>query len=52
MYGHLYLVRVFCYQGITLKINEEGKCIVARIMHGGMIHRQGKFLAFGRVIKS
>ncbi|VDP53987.1 unnamed protein product, partial [Soboliphyme baturini] len=26
--------------GITLKINEEGKCIVARIMHGGMIHRQ------------
>lgn len=27
-------------QGITLKMNEEGKCIVARIMHGGMIHRQ------------
>ncbi|KAM7541211.1 hypothetical protein Aperf_G00000029060 [Anoplocephala perfoliata] len=27
--------------GITLKLNEEGKCIVARIMHGGMIHRQG-----------
>ncbi|KAK6628081.1 hypothetical protein RUM44_010563 [Polyplax serrata] len=26
--------------GITLKMNEEGKCIVARIMHGGMIHRQ------------
>lgn len=21
-------------------MNEEGKCIVARIMHGGMIHRQ------------
>lgn len=29
-----------CFQGITLKMNEEGKCIVARIMHGGMIHRQ------------
>ncbi|ELU04354.1 hypothetical protein CAPTEDRAFT_152517 [Capitella teleta] len=27
--------------GITLKKNEEGRCIVARIMHGGMIHRQG-----------
>ncbi|XP_064639314.1 peripheral plasma membrane protein CASK-like isoform X2 [Lineus longissimus] len=27
--------------GITLKVNDEGKCIVARIMHGGMIHRQG-----------
>lgn len=27
-------------QGITLKMNEDGKCIVARIMHGGMIHRQ------------
>jgi len=26
--------------GITLKLNEEGKCIVGRIMHGGMIHRQ------------
>ncbi|XP_017303785.2 peripheral plasma membrane protein CASK isoform X2 [Diaphorina citri] len=26
--------------GITLKMNDEGKCIVARIMHGGMIHRQ------------
>ncbi|XP_018914477.1 peripheral plasma membrane protein CASK isoform X4 [Bemisia tabaci] len=26
--------------GITLKMNEEGKCIVARIMHGGMIHKQ------------
>lgn len=26
--------------GITLKLDEEGKCIVARIMHGGMIHRQ------------
>ncbi|CAH0383291.1 unnamed protein product [Bemisia tabaci] len=27
-------------RGITLKMNEEGKCIVARIMHGGMIHKQ------------
>ncbi|TGZ55293.1 hypothetical protein CRM22_010456 [Opisthorchis felineus] len=27
--------------GITLKMNDEGRCIVARIMHGGMIHRQG-----------
>nr|CAH8838357.1 unnamed protein product [Trichobilharzia regenti] len=27
--------------GITLKLNEENKCIVARILHGGMIHRQG-----------
>ncbi|XP_060580490.1 peripheral plasma membrane protein CASK-like, partial [Ruditapes philippinarum] len=27
--------------GITLKINDEGRCLVARIMHGGMIHRQG-----------
>ncbi|XP_050429430.1 peripheral plasma membrane protein CASK isoform X3 [Adelges cooleyi] len=26
--------------GITLKLDENGKCLVARIMHGGMIHRQ------------
>ncbi|EFX82008.1 hypothetical protein DAPPUDRAFT_317092 [Daphnia pulex] len=26
--------------GITLKVTEDGRCIVARIMHGGMIHRQ------------
>eukprot|EP00058_Branchiostoma_floridae_P022068 XP_002607558.1 hypothetical protein BRAFLDRAFT_119718 [Branchiostoma floridae] len=26
--------------GITLKMNEEGRCVVARILHGGMIHRQ------------
>lgn len=31
-------------QGITLKMNELNHCIVARIMHGGMIHRQGKFI--------
>ncbi|XP_030641650.1 peripheral plasma membrane protein CASK isoform X5 [Chanos chanos] len=27
--------------GITLKMNDVNHCIVARIMHGGMIHRQG-----------
>ncbi|XP_029788360.1 peripheral plasma membrane protein CASK-like isoform X3 [Suricata suricatta] len=27
--------------GITLKVNELNHCIVARIMYGGMIHRQG-----------
>ncbi|CAG0880050.1 unnamed protein product [Darwinula stevensoni] len=26
--------------GITLRIDEHGRCMVARIMHGGMIHRQ------------
>ncbi|XP_037296806.1 peripheral plasma membrane protein CASK isoform X2 [Manduca sexta] len=26
--------------GITLKLADDGRCIVARIMHGGMIHRQ------------
>jgi len=30
-----------CVQGITLKVNDDGCCIVARIMHGGMIHKQG-----------
>lgn len=28
-------------QGITLKKSDDGKCTVARILHGGMIHRQG-----------
>uniref|UniRef100_A0A8C4PZ10 Calcium/calmodulin-dependent serine protein kinase a n=1 Tax=Eptatretus burgeri TaxID=7764 RepID=A0A8C4PZ10_EPTBU len=28
-------------EGITLKMSEQNRCIVARIMHGGMIHRQG-----------
>ncbi|ETN86284.1 L27 domain protein [Necator americanus] len=28
--------------GITLKVTEDGRCFVARIMHGGMIHRQVK----------
>nr|XP_033801011.1 55 kDa erythrocyte membrane protein isoform X2 [Geotrypetes seraphini] len=27
--------------GITLKMNEKQSCIVGRILHGGMIHRQG-----------
>jgi len=41
-YTELYFNRLArpLFQGITLKMNEEGKCIVARIMHGGMIHRQ------------
>ena len=26
--------------GITLKLSDDGKCVVGRIMHGGMIHRQ------------
>lgn len=29
-------------QGVTLKLNEKQKCMVARILHGGMIHRQGE----------
>jgi calcium/calmodulin-dependent serine protein kinase len=31
--------------GITLKVTEDNRCLVARIMHGGMIHRQGKGLS-------
>uniref|UniRef100_A0A665XBG5 55 kDa erythrocyte membrane protein n=1 Tax=Echeneis naucrates TaxID=173247 RepID=A0A665XBG5_ECHNA len=27
--------------GITLKLNDKQRCTVARILHGGMIHRQG-----------
>ncbi|KAL0994137.1 hypothetical protein UPYG_G00118190 [Umbra pygmaea] len=27
--------------GVTLKLNGKHKCTVARILHGGMIHRQG-----------
>ena len=27
--------------GITLKMSDDGKCLVARILVGGMIHRQG-----------
>ena len=29
--------------GITLKMTEDNRCVVARILVGGMIHRQGKF---------
>lgn len=31
---------IISFKGITLKMTEDGRCIVARIMHGGMIHRQ------------
>jgi len=27
--------------GVTLKVNDKQRCTVARILHGGMIHRQG-----------
>ncbi|XP_042196572.1 55 kDa erythrocyte membrane protein isoform X2 [Callorhinchus milii] len=27
--------------GITLKLNEKGRCVIGRILHGGMIHKQG-----------
>ncbi|XP_034033611.1 55 kDa erythrocyte membrane protein [Thalassophryne amazonica] len=27
--------------GVTLRLNDKQKCIVARILHGGMIHRHG-----------
>lgn len=30
--------------GITLRVGDDGRCFVARIMHGGMIHRQGNTL--------
>lgn len=33
-------------QGVTLKLNEKQRCAVARILHGGMIHRQGDCLSF------
>ncbi|CAD5234191.1 unnamed protein product [Bursaphelenchus xylophilus] len=35
--------------GITLKITEDGRCLVARIMHGGMIHRQGTLHVFDEI---
>lgn len=34
------MLSCFLFQGITLKLADDGRCIVARIMHGGMIHRQ------------
>lgn len=27
---------------MTLRVNEKQRCTVARILRGGMIHRQGK----------
>ena len=27
--------------GITLKMTENGECVIARVFHGGLIHRQG-----------
>jgi calcium/calmodulin-dependent serine protein kinase len=35
--------------GITLKITEDGRCLVARIMHGGLIHRQGTLHVFDEI---
>lgn len=40
MIEHIISQILFYFQGITLKMTEDGRCIVARIMHGGMIHRQ------------
>lgn len=37
--------------GITLKLSEDGKCIVGRIMHGGMIHRQVSIVNFAFALK-
>lgn len=34
-------MRFVSVQGVTLKLNEKQRCTVARILHGGMIHRQG-----------
>ncbi|KAI6243847.1 hypothetical protein M3Y99_00049800 [Aphelenchoides fujianensis] len=35
--------------GITLKITEDGRCLVARIMHGGLIHRQSTLHVFDEI---
>ena len=49
-FGYLYAKLSSCaleasctnhHQGITLRVNEKGHCIVARIMHGGLIHQHG-----------
>jgi len=29
------------FQGVILKITDEGRCIVGRILHGGMMHKLG-----------
>ena len=33
--------------GITLRLNEDNRCIVARILKGGMIDRQGTLQVYG-----
>ncbi|XP_068013655.1 55 kDa erythrocyte membrane protein [Melanerpes formicivorus] len=37
--------------GITLKLNEKQSCMVARIFHGGMIHRQGSLHVGDEIIE-
>lgn len=38
---HLSLNIISPLQGVTLKMNDKQRCTVARILHGGFIHRQG-----------
>ncbi|XP_065266846.1 55 kDa erythrocyte membrane protein isoform X2 [Emys orbicularis] len=38
-------------EGITLKLNEKQSCMVARILHGGMIHRQGSLHVGDEIIE-
>uniref|UniRef100_A0A8C0B0X6 55 kDa erythrocyte membrane protein n=1 Tax=Buteo japonicus TaxID=224669 RepID=A0A8C0B0X6_9AVES len=37
--------------GITLKLNDKQSCMVARIFHGGMIHRQGSLHVGDEIIE-
>jgi len=30
------------FQGVILKITNDGRCLVGRILHGGMMHKLGK----------
>ncbi|NXP39190.1 EM55 protein, partial [Leiothrix lutea] len=39
------------FQGITLKQNDKQSCMVARIFHGGMIHRQGSLHVGDEIIE-
>ena len=32
---------VRAYQGVILKITDDGRCLVGRILHGGMMHKLG-----------
>lgn len=34
------------WSNINFKVTEDGRCQVARIMHGGLIHRQGMWWIF------